>query len=914
MSAFIEKNENEIKIGNEFISRTFILKNKKINTESIVNRRTDKETVFIPAEGSSDFVVSIICGFLSKVVVKSENLSVEAVNEKECDNGKILEISYKPYSVKGVDLSFREVYTVFDNKHYIYKNIYMKTSGKNSSKIKLDFIDGEHFVLDKSVEQSWSRPDMSKAHISGFLVALGQPVYINGMFFGNEFPECYNNIENNTAFIRYYSGKSLSDLKLNENGEFALWRNVFGSARSLDLEVIKSDFFDYIRDISLPFKFRVQYNSWYDHMMDINSENIFDSFFEIEKGLSQHGVPPVDSYVVDDGWNDYTGAFWKFNDKFPNELYEASKTAKKLYSDFGLWLGPRGGYIYERSFGKNMEKAGTGGYNKQSRDVCISHSGYVKSVTDLFIDYMNRFDINYWKLDGFAYKPCKSKKHGHITGGPHGMYFTTEVWERWIEIFDKMLSFRASQGKELWLNLTSYANPSPWFLQWGKSMWLQNSSDHWFIARSKSGEQLKGSKADEMLSYRDDRYFDFCNKRQFQFPLSNLYNHDPVYGNTVKIKMTTEEYRKFMFVLAARGTAFWELYYSFNLFDDDMWDINAFVLGWAKKNFEVLRNAKLIGNTPAEGKVYGYSAWNGDHGFITLRNPANKTQKFKVTLDRIIGVKEGMTDLVKCQLIPYSVPENTVAYSYGDELEAELKAHEVLVFEFVKANNTDTAKILFAKAKDNKTVEVHFDRIVHCSKDNFKINGKIPGECKIKADYSSVILTADNDFVSGDKLIIEVKDVLDCVGYAFSATFETVYFDNCVIYSSKESKAVDYTSYSDFTVEAELKNADKKSFVIAQCDGGFSLSVNDSGNVEFAVGNTKAVSEDSIFESEHVKIYAVRERNFMLKIYFNGKLQGSAYDESAIGKGVVMNNISVSDNANNVTVKDYSVSFHDAMK
>ena len=189
MSAFIEKNENEIKIGNEFISRTFILKNKKINTESIVNRRTDKETVFIPAEGSSDFVVSIICGFISKVVIKSADLFVEAVNEKDCDNGKTLEISYKPYSVKGVDLSFREVYKVFDNKHYIYKNIYMKASGKNVSKIKLDFIDGEHFVLDKSVEQSWSRPDMSKAHISGFLVALGQPVYINGMFFGNEFPE-----------------------------------------------------------------------------------------------------------------------------------------------------------------------------------------------------------------------------------------------------------------------------------------------------------------------------------------------------------------------------------------------------------------------------------------------------------------------------------------------------------------------------------------------------------------------------------------------------------------------------------------------------------------------------------------------------------------------------------------------------
>lgn len=914
MSAFIKRNGNKIEIGNEFISRNFVCENDKINTESIVNRRTDSEAVFIPAGGSSNFIVSLICGFFSKAVVRSENLSVESIEEKEHESGKILEISYKPYSVKGVNLSFREVYTVFDSKHYAYKNIYIKASGENASKIKLDFIDGEHFELDENVKQRWSRPDMSKAHISGFLVALGQPVYINGMFFGNEFPECYNNIENNTAFIRYYSGKSLSELKLNENGEFALWRNVFGSARSFDMEVIKSDFFDYIRDISLPFKFRVQYNSWYDHMMDINSENIFGSFFEIEKGLTQHGVPPVDSYVVDDGWNDYTGSFWKFNNKFPNELYEASKTAKKLSSDFGLWLGPRGGYIYERSFGKNMEKAGTGGYNKQARDVCISHSNYVKSVTDLFIDYMDRFDINYWKLDGFAYKPCKSKNHGHITGGPNGMYFTTEVWERWIEIFEKMISFRASQGKDLWLNLTSYANPSPWFLQWGKSMWLQNSSDHWFISKSKRGELLKGSKADEMLSYRDDRYFDFCNKRQFQFPLSNIYNHDPVYGNTVKIKMTTDEYRKFMFVLAARGTAFWELYYSFDLFNADMWDVNSFVLRWAKKNFDILKNAKLIGETPAEGKVYGYSAWNGDHGFITLRNPANKVQSIKVKLDRIIGVGEGAADLTRRQLIPYCKPENINTYSYGDVFEVQLSPHEVLVFEFAKVDKNDTANVLFAKAKSDKAVEIYFDRIIHCSAENFKINGKTPCGCEIKADYSSVMLTSDAPFTAGEELTIEIDGLVDCAGTPVTAKAETVYFDKSVIYSSDSDAAIKYTENSDFTIAAELENIDKKPFVVAESENGFKLSINDCGKVEFSIGNAKVVSEDSACGDAKTDIYAVRERNFMLKLYINGKLQGSAYDESLIGSSVDMGNISVCGSGASVRVLDYAVSFSDVSK
>lgn len=911
MSAFIKTDKERFEIGNEYLSRVFSVDNGHIRTEKIVNFRTSPETVFVPEKGSENFLVSLKIGSFGRFRVCSDKLKLAAVREKAEESRRALEIVYEPYRVKGAEFSFREVYTAFDDKHYMYKNLYIKVSGAGAEKIKLDFIDSERFVLGQSVKQRWSRPSMKKAHISGFLVSLGQPVYINGMFFGSEFPECYNNIEGDTAFIRYYSGKRLSDLKLNENGEFSLWRNVFGSAGGLDLEVIKSDFFDYIRDISLPFGFRIQYNSWYDHMMDIDSKNIFDSFFEIEKGLSQHGVPPVDSYVVDDGWNDYTGDFWKFNGKFPNELYEASDTAKKLSSDFGLWLGPRGGYIHERTFGKNMEKAGTGGYNKKSRDVCVSHSGYVKSVTDLFIDYMDRFDINYWKLDGFACEPCVSKKHGHITGGYEGMYYITEAWERWIEIFEKMLSFRASQGKELWLNITSYANPSPWFLQWGKSMWLQNSSDHWFISKSKSGEKLGGSKADEMLTYRDDRYFDFCNVRQFQFPLSNIYNHDPVYGNTVNIKMTAEDYRKFMFLLAARGTAFWELYYSYDLFDEDMWDINAFVLQWAKENFDVLKNAKLIGETPAEGKVYGYSAWNGKRGFITLRNPADRVQGFEVKLDKIIGVSEKADNLAKRQLIPYAAPESIRTYSYGDILEVSLDPHEVLVLEFAEADKNDTAKILFAKANDGRNIEVRFDRIMHCSRENFKINGKTPAQCRMKADYACAVLTFDEPFVSGEKLITEVDGAADCGGTVVKTKTETVYFDKGVIHDGEGKKSADYVSYSDFTVRAKCEVPVSKPFVIAESKNGFELSVNDEGKIEFSVGKVAAVSQKSVLGSEAFAVCAVRERNFMLKIYIDGELQGSAYDESASGSGADLSAISVCDGAD-AAVLDRGMSFNEA--
>ena len=40
-------------------------------------------------------------------------------------------------------------------------------------------------------------------------------------------------------------------------------------------------------------------------MMKISDENILNSFIEIDRELNKAEVSPLDSYVVDDGWNAY---------------------------------------------------------------------------------------------------------------------------------------------------------------------------------------------------------------------------------------------------------------------------------------------------------------------------------------------------------------------------------------------------------------------------------------------------------------------------------------------------------------------------------------------------------------------------------------------------------------------------------
>ena len=276
-------------------------------------------------------------------------------------------------------------------------------------------------------------------------------------------------------------------------------------------------------------------------------------------------------------------------------------------------------------------------------------------MENLFLDYMERFDINYWKLDGFLQRSCPSKKHGHPTGGYQDMYCFTDHWENWIAIFQKMRSARTAAGKSLWINQTSYSNASPWYLQFSESLWMQNAEDINFTDKTKNGEEMHGKDYDKMLTYRDSCYFDFHRTRCYQFPLSNMYNHEPIYGNTAKIQMTDDEFRKYMYMISTRGTAFWELYYSFNLFNDAKWRINADVLKFIADNFHILRNAKLIGESPDTGAVYGYSAWEGAEGIVSVRNPLDRPQSFAFTLDRVIGVGEGAAEMTCATVLPLSL-------------------------------------------------------------------------------------------------------------------------------------------------------------------------------------------------------------------------------------------------------------------
>ncbi|MGH0430702.1 discoidin domain-containing protein [Bacillus hominis] len=924
-------------------------------------------------------------GDTNKGMIKSSELTIKQVNEEKYKTGKRIQFVFEEYEKYNSVWTIKYNVFVEDNAPYLRSNLEITSSNKD---IAFDYIDVDQFALPKNVEGLFHHPplkDISSMWIGQYELVLGQPIYANGMFFGSEFPASDTDVVNNTMQVRYYSGKNFKklaeDKQLNTDGSFTTWNSVMGAAAGTDKDVVQTDFFAYINDIATKTEFRKQYNSWYDNMMDITDESIANSFYGTEKELSKNGVAPLDSYVVDDGWNAYetvnsTGqetkapydnktGFWEFNNKFPNELYPASDMAKKFGSTFGLWLGPQGGYNYFGGFAEFLEKNGTGHVtNDYWKSVDVGSKTYVNNLTKIFLDYQNRFDIEYWKLDGFAVRPSADKDNQHMVGGDHNMYYTSDLWETWIDTFKSMRQEREEKGRGLFLNLTCYVNPSPWLLQWANTIWIQDSGDNGFLST------YGGTQAEQMMSYRDNVYFNIFKKNDLQFPLKNVYNHDPIYGVSAGINFTDDDFRNYLMINATRGTAFWELYFSPSMMNDAKWRITADVLEWAESHSKTLEKAKLFGKRPDQGGVYGYSAWDSGEGIVSFRNASNKEQSYTLTLDNTVGVPTDLDNAKMVQTLPRVDETKVEKMSYGDTLTVTLAPHESRIYQVTSKDQTP-AKVISVKNTKENTVRVKFDQRIQTP--TITVNGK-PADATILEDYRSIEVTNVKQIGRENKVDINVENIWgtptvakkDFHGYAngYAArllektdvengeSLETFHFEkaNIDLYSInhkeyKFKKQIPLVGTDDFSISFKFRSSGNNQVILNQ-EGAYSIAIDENGYLNFTVGDDVVNSKTNVTTvaekatgtfgtteykptttNETVKgkvndgtlhdVKAIREANGMIKLYLDGELLSSKYvkDRFSLPKGKITlgskkTNLQIAD----VEIRNEAVAYDEAKK
>lgn len=916
--------------------------------------------------------------------ILSSELIVKEVNDYSKSGFIGKQIVFEPYSFLD-SIAYIEYYVFAKNSDYIKSFVKIKIDDSN---YKIDYIDLDRFVLSSDVVGKWSHPPVSSISsmwIRPYELVLGQPIYASGMYFGSEFPASDNELINNNSQIqiRYYSGKSFELLnnqnRLNNDGYFVSYPSVIGAADGYEKDIVQTSFFKYIDEIATNTSFRKQYNSWYDNMMDITDESIAKSFFGVEEKLNSNGIAPLDAYVVDDGWNAYNSVnnqglvtdspypnrtgFWEFNNKFPNELYPATELSKKFQSNFGLWLGPQGGYNYFSGFAKYLEKMGTGHATTEYWiNVDPGSPTYIKNLTKLFLDYQKRFDIDYWKLDGFAIRPSNDDNNGHMTGGYNNMYFTTELWENWIDTFTKMRSQRVREGKNLFINATCYVNPSPWLLQWVNTIWLQDSGDNGFL------NKYGGSQAQQMISYRDNVYFNIFKKNDLQFPLKNVYNHDPIYGVSAGIKFNNQDMRDYLMINATRGTAFWELYFSPSIFNDELWEIASDVILWAEKNHDILQHAKLFGNRPDEGGVYGYSAWKDDVGIISFHNSSNNAQSYNLVLNQNVGVNPNVSNVKYVQIHPYLDQSEIKQISYNDTISVNLLPHQTIVYQF-NDKNFDVPKLLYAKSVNDTTIRLKFDQAIQLPKFDGVVNYKLHEDTRTLdliydsklSRVSDVNGSISNLFNQSSKISEKVISYID--GYSVKLISDDnqmfgkqkingsgqVPNTNINLYTfNAETIANDNNVYPilgnlDFSISFQFRASNPTNLI--QQKNGYQLRINDSGYVEFVVGDDVVSSQSnktlvknkahgrfntdeyvptdvyqitskSLLDGKVHSVVAMREINGMLKLFVDGELMNTIYQPKhyLLNKGeIVLGENNKNLQIGNLEVKTSSIGYNDVL-
>lgn len=876
-----------------------------------------------------------------------------AVINKQEKTGKKLSFKFNPVEFNGATYTITENIVAYNDDHYMRKYLEISVPEEDKLDAEIDYIDLESLDV-TGAEGQWTIPT-DQGGIVGQPAAraiLGQPFYADGMFFGCEFPAADTQIVDEQGKKigrpRYYTGKTMDRLASDgqadraEDGSvhYTTWQTVAGAAAAKDYRVVQADFFDYIDDISAPSEFRVQYNSWYDNEKNITEGNITEAFSEIDKEFANSELAPLDTYAVDDGWTDYGApkGFWTFNNKFPDQFNSIAKLVQNFGSDLGVWIGPRGGYGTNGTIANSLQQQGLGVNAGGSIDV--ADRTYLENYAKLVCDFQDKWHVNYWKWDGFADEgqynhfgagvdgvPGHSgndKVKGHMTGGANQMYHCTDMWEGWIDLYETVRKNAEKNGiANYWISSTTHTIPSAWLLQWVNSVWLQCQFDH---ARTAHGSTVH----DGNLNARDAVYYNFINGHQFQFPLAHIYNHDPVYGKTgtamTQTTATAEGFQNYLYTIAGRGTAFWELYYSDAIFDEEKYEVNAEFLTWYEENFHLLRNARMFGKWPVEGvdlmtggaahspeghdqlnndgrgiyNTYGYAGFEGDEGILTVRNAnADKAQTLDFTFDdATLGVKGSAGDtfnyvIERRHTQPGDKSEiaDKGTFTIGEKVSLMLQPEESLTIRVSKPGEGDKQGPSVETVRHDGAAEliVRMDEKVK-GEAVFTVNGQKIDASKVKrsADGVTFHITLDEEPSQGEKLEVKVSGITDMAGNAIAGDTASVDFhkDN-VVASRCPSRLTTYTkklaskddslvSKTGFSVFSQVNTTGHGPLV--KQEGAYELGIDENGMPYFDVNGIRTTGRVKVNDGAKHTVAGVRENNGMLKIYVDGTNSRSAYD------------------------------------
>ncbi|MEO6917070.1 MAG: sugar-binding domain-containing protein [Chitinophagaceae bacterium] len=448
----------------------------------------------------------------------------------------------------------------------------------------------------------------------------GQPVYIDNLFMGLEWPTADNSFEAGKYTATHWPAWNVGKATMSK---IAVW------GATPENEVSNWFLEKYVPAIrGSAAKPILVNNTWFDST-GASLKDYASTLKGYRKELfSKYGIE-LESFVIDDGWQNHQSIYEPLSIKGFEELQKGIVDILPG-CQMGLWLpiscaGPAGDRVWglKNGYEVTIMPKNYGGVDYYS--YCLLGNKYTTTFKSR-VDYiMKDLKVNYFKHD-FNPGRCATPGHGHRITSGSDLESQTEGRFFWM-------GYMKAINPDIYLNYTSGMNLSPWWLMGADCIWF-GGSDFEGIGTGPGRERV--------ITYRDRQmYFDFVTKKN-QFPTNAIMTHGIIKGNfCMNWKTPIEDWEHDVLMYFARGIMMWELYLTPELLTEKEWAFLAKIIKWAKKNAGVLsHNTRFLLGDPAKGEPYGYAHSNDNKCIVFLRNPGenndnhllvNKNFKVKYT-------------------------------------------------------------------------------------------------------------------------------------------------------------------------------------------------------------------------------------------------------------------------------------------
>jgi hypothetical protein len=503
------------------------------------------------------------------------------------------------------------------------------------------------------------------------LGGLGQPLLSDDLFLGLEYPSSMNTERSGDVELG-----SIVGLNIPPEG-YTTETAVVGVAATGNAHEAFMDYVQRIR-MSRPRLF-VLYNTWYDLQGTVmNSKNVLERISILEENLQRKYSLNLDSFVLDDGWDDPKN-LWRIDaQRFPGGFHDLVAALDSHQCKLGIWFGPLGGYGGAPATDRAVRIAAGRRLgmevNSNGEYFCLAAKNYGLYLRDSMLRMIRDYGVNYFKLDGIPFA-CSDPEHGH----PVGIY-SREAYVR--SVIDLVRALHAANPKAF-IGLATGPWLSPWWLRYGDTV-DYGGEDFAYLDAVPSFSARQSA-----MSYNDSVLYRSYAVSHMQFPMSSLDGEGIIKGSYNLLggeNEPLEDWQDAVVGSVGSGMMRQDLYLTPSLLKPPEWEVLGKSLEYAKANAQtLLNNGTWVLGDPAQGQAYGFVHSSETKTIVLLRNPSLQPARMSLPLTPENGFISAGQALKAEIIFPFRevLPSD---FHEGDSLPALLDGFEQRVIELRPAS------------------------------------------------------------------------------------------------------------------------------------------------------------------------------------------------------------------------------------